>query len=212
MNNFDQALEDSLQKMASGAASANECLAQYPEYSAELKPLLQTAGHFEIGREVVPSEAYKERARGQLMAYIKDHPHRRNRFNFPTIWNIAIALAVLVIAFLVTGTVFAQGALPGQPLYEWKLSTEQAWRAGSPDRVGVDLELADRRASELTSVSGNADDEARALSGYQDVLTRLNSESDAKNNDRIMTTLKSNQQKLSAAGIKIPALDSHLSP
>ena len=210
MNDFEQVLDDSLQQIASGEATANECLARHPEYSAQLKPLLQTAGRLERGR-VVPAEAYKARARGQLMEHIQAHPRRNKRKPSP-FWGVAISLAALAVAFLLTGTAFAQGALPGQPLYEWKLSTEQIWRAGSPDRVGVDLELADRRASELTSVSANAADEAKALSGYQEVLTRLNSESDAKNNSRIITTLKSNQQKLSAAGIKIPDLDKHLSP
>ena len=111
-------------------------------------------------------------------------------------------MAVLVIAFILSGTAFAQGSLPGQPFYEWKLSSEQFWRASSPDRVGVDLQLADRRTFELTSVSTDANSEATALAGYQEVLNRLSVEDDAQNSARIMDTLKANQLKLSAAGIK----------
>jgi hypothetical protein len=118
---------------------------------------------------------------------------------------------VLTIAFFITGTAFAQGALPGQPLYEWKLSSEQVWRASSNDPISVDLAIADRRTFELTSVSGNTTYESRALAGYKEVLARLSQEDTAVNKDRISYTLKSNQLKLSAVGIKIPELDKHLS-
>lgn len=211
MDDFEQELDNSLYQVAGGSATTDEWLAQHPEHSEQLKPLLQTAGRLKRGREFVPTEAYKKSARDELMMYMQAHS-RRNRRKPPLIWTIAIGLAVLAIAFFATGTALAQGALPGQPLYEWKLSSEQIWRASSPDRVGVDLELANRRASELTSLSANSTDEAKALAGYQEVLTRLNTEKDSKNNDRIQLTLKSNQQKLSAAGIKIPELDTHPSP
>ena len=210
MNDFDQVLDDSLKQIASGSATADDCLAQHPEHSAQLKPLLQAADSLERGRNLVPSEEYKTRTRAQLMAHVQAHP-RRNKRKLSIIWSVAISLAVLVIALFLTGTAFAQGALPGQPLYEWKLSSEQIWRLSSSDQVGVDLELANRRTFELTSVSKDANSEARARTGYQEVLARLTSEDNAINKDRISDTLKSNQLKLSAAGIKIPELDKHLS-
>ncbi len=154
MNDFDQVLDDSLRQIANGAATADECLAQHPEYSAQLEPLLQSAARLERGRRLVPSEEYKGQARDQLMAHMQAHP-RRNRREPSLAWNIAISLAVLMIALFLTGTAFAQGALPGQALYDWKLSSEQMWRASSSDRVGVDLQLADRRAFELTSISSS---------------------------------------------------------
>jgi hypothetical protein len=211
MDDFEQAIDDFLQQIASGSSTAEEWLAQHPGQSEQLKALLQTAGRLGRGRELVPAEAYKKSARSELSAYMQAHS-RRNRRKPPLVWTIAIGLAVLAIAFFVTGTALAQGSLPGQLLYEWKLSSEQVWRASSPDRVGVDLELANRRADELTSVAADSTDEAKALAGYQEVLTRLNTENDKKNNDRIRLTLKSNQQKFSAAGIKIPELDTHPSP
>jgi hypothetical protein len=211
MNDFDQVLDDSLKQIASGTATIDDCLARYPEYSGELKPLLRTASRLGQGRELMAPDGYKKQSREQLMAYMQAHP-RRNIWKLPMVWSVAISLAVLALFFIVTGTALAQSALPGQPLYEWKLSSENFWRSSSPDRVGVDLELADRRTNELTSVSGNSTNEAKALAGYKEVLTRLKTENDEKNNDRILHTLKSNQQKLSAAGIDIPELNSHISP
>ncbi len=210
MNDFEQVLDDSLEQIANSSATPDECLAQHPEYSAQLEPLLQTADRLERGRELIPSDTYKSNARGQLIAYIKAHP-RPHRRNFSMGWSIAISLAVLAIAFFITGTAFAQGALPGQPLYDWKLSSEQLWRVSSYDPVSVDLAIADRRTFELTSVYGNSTYESRALAGYQEVLSRLDTEANALNKDRISYTLKSNQLKLSAAGIKIPELDRRLS-
>jgi hypothetical protein len=210
MNDFDQVLDDSLEQIASGAATADECLARYPEFSEELKPLLLTAAHVERGQALIPSEAYKASARSKLSADMLAHP-RRNRRKLSFLWSVAIGLAVLVIAFFISGTAFAQGALPGQPLYNWKLSSEQIWRASSSDPISVDLALADRRTFEVTSLSTDKTNQAMALAGYRDVLARLSTEEDAMNKDRISYTLKSNQLKLSAAGIKIPELDKSLS-
>ena len=209
MKDFEQVLDDSLDQIARGAATAEDCLAQHPEYAAQLGPLLQTAARLERGRRLTPPAAYKTRARDELVVHMQAHP-RRHRWKRSLVWNVAISLAVLVVALILSGTAFAQGSLPGQPLYQWKLSSEQFWRASSPDRVGVDLQLANRRAFELTSVSTDANGEATALAGYQQVLDRLSLEQNAQNDARIMDTLKANQLKLSAAGIKIPALDKHL--
>ena len=211
MTDFEKVLDDSLEQIASGAATIDECLARYPEYSEQLGPLLRTGSDFSRAREIFPSKAYKARARGKLLEEIQAHP-RGKKTKFSIFWTAAISLAVLVIAFFITGTAFAQGALPNQPLYEWKLSSEQFWRASSSDRVGVDLALADRRTSEIMSEAADQTSQAKAMNGYKEILVRLNSNNDAKNNDRILLTLKSNQKKLSAAGIKIPELDKRLSP
>ena len=142
MNDFEQVLDDSLKQIASGAATADECLAQItPNIQLSLSRFWKRQGELSEDVRWYPSDAYKQRARGQLTEHIQDILDR-NRRKPPLIWTVAISLAVLVIAFFVTGTALAQSALPGQLLYDWKLSSEQIWRASSPDRVGVDLELA----------------------------------------------------------------------
>ena len=209
MNDFDQVLDDSLREVASNSATPEECLKRHPEYSEQLEPLLEAAAQVKRGQKLLPTESYKSQAREGLMEHMRAHP-RRSRRKIGLAWNIAIGLAVLVIAFVLTGTAFAQNALPGQPLYEWKLSTEQIWRASSSDPVSVDLAIADRRTFELTTVTKDAASEARALAEYRQVLYRLTLEDNELNKDRISYTLKSNQVKLSAAGISIPELDKRL--
>lgn len=211
---FDDALEDCAGRIASGESSLDECLTRYPEYAARLKPLLQAAVRVERGRRIIPSATFKARARAQLTAHMQAHPRRRSwtdMFSLSPVRQLGTALAVLILAFLLTGTAFAQNALPGQPLYSWKLSSEQAWRAVSFDRVGVDLVLADRRAYEITVETSDAGRQAEAVQGYQEVLSRLTSENDAQNNDRIVKTLQSHQEKFSAAGVSVPDLESLLS-
>ena len=210
MNDFDRTLDDCLAQMESGASSLDECLGRHPEHAARLRPLLQTAARVERGREVRPSPAFKSRTRAQLYAHMDAHPRRR-AWTFSPLWRVAVSLAVMLMALLVTGTAFAQGALPGQPLYAWKLSSEQAWRAVSPDPVGVDLSLAERRTDEAIAVAADPAREAQALNGYLEVLARLQSQDEAGNEARILLALKLQQEKLSAAGISVPDLD-HFTP
>ncbi len=211
MDDFDLILDNCLTQLASGASSLDECLARHPKYATRLKPLLQTAAQLERGQEIRPSSAFKVRTRAQLYAHMEAHPRRRDSALFP-IWRMALSLALSAAAFLITSTAFAQAALPGQPLYGWKLASEQVWRAVSPDPVAVDLILADRRVAELEAVASDPTLNAEALKNYQETLARLESESNAQNNAGIQQALKSQQRKLSAAGISVPDLDNLLPP
>ena len=211
MNDFDRTLDECLTQITGGASSLDECLARHPEQASQLKPLLQTAAIVERGRAVKLSPAFKARTRTQLYAHMQAHPRRR-AWTFPPVWRVAVSLAVLAIAFLITGTAFAQGALPGQPLYAWKLSSEQAWRAVSPDPVAVDLSLAERRVDEITIIAAEPALKAEALNGYLETLARLESESNAANKEKISLALKSHQEKLSAAGVSVPELDHTIKP
>ncbi len=209
MDNFDLILDNCLKEMSSGASSLDECLARHPEHAARLKPLLQTALKIERGRAIQPMREFKARARTQLYAHMQAHPRRRV-WSFSPAWRVAVSLAALVLAFFITGTAFAQGALPGQELYGWKLSSERAWRAVAPDKVAVDLSLADRRVDELTAIAADPARKAEALNEYNEVLARLSSERDAQNDETIVKTLKAHKEKLSAVGVSVPDLDNLL--
>lgn len=211
MTDFELVLDDCLNRLTSGAATLDECLRRYPDQAAQLRPLLQTALRFDVARDVRPSSAFRARARGQLTNYMKAHPHRRPRVA-SSVWRAVVSLAVLVMAFLITGTAFAQSALPGQALYAWKLSSERVWRAVAPDRTAVDVTLADRRADEMAAVAADPAREAQARQGYLEVLARLKSESDPQRSAPILKALKSQQAKFSAAGISVPELDHYLEP
>jgi hypothetical protein len=111
--------------------------------------------------------------------------------------------------FLASGTAFAQSALPGDALYNWKLTSEDVWRFTSADPLGVDITLSNRRVSELVVVSGNQARRARALENYQKMLIRFNAEQDPQKRARILPILRAQHEELVKAGISVPELDGY---
>ena len=210
MDTLELALDDCLQQLAAGTSSLGQCLAHYPQYAAELQLLLEPALQLQQGRRVRPSGAVRDRTRAKLAEHIDLHPRRR----VLVIPRLAIGLVALALTLMAVTTGFAQAALPGQSLYSLKLSTERAWRAASPDPIGVDLSLSARRADELIQLThqrtldvSSPGDESLGIAAYNDVLTRLSSESNGPHSADVLTVLERHQKKLSDAGIKVPALD-----
>jgi hypothetical protein len=131
---------------------------------------------------------------------------------FPiTFWRMALNIALLVFALITTNTVFAQGALPGESLYNWKLTSERVWRLVSADPLGTDLQLSNRRIDEYVAVSNDETRRARVLTGYNELLVRFKSEEDQNQRARIAPVLKSQQDVLHSVGLAIPELDSYFS-
>ena len=208
MKDFDQILYGCLVQISSGAATLNDCLARYPEHAAQLRPILLTAANLKEGRTVMPSNAFKARARTRLTVFMQAHPHRKS-FTFPFL-RLAFSMTALLLAFIVTGTALAQSALPGDALYSWKLTSEQVWRAVSPDPLAIDLVLSERRADEMLAISSEADAYASALEGYRETLTRLALQTDIDSQARILPVLTSQQEAFANIGISIPELDIYL--
>ena len=171
-NELETVLDICLSQIEDGESDIDECLALYPEQAAELEPLLKAATRLSRGREVIPDPAYKARTRAKLSIYMQQNPQRKRVS--PIFWRVAIGVMTMLIAFLATGTSFAQSALPGDQLYTWKLTSENVWRMTSSDQLGVDLTLSDRRVHEIVVVSGNEARQQRALENYQKLLVKFN--------------------------------------
>ena len=88
-------------------------------------------------------------------------------------WRTAMVSLVLAFAFLVTSTVHAQSAMPGDAYYEWKRTSELAWRALAPDSVAIDIILTKRRLDEWIAVSNDPVLSVSAMNDYQEALSRL---------------------------------------
>jgi hypothetical protein len=198
MTEFEQVLEQCLDDMDQGACNVDECLARHPEHAAQLKPILLIAAGLEQGRTVEPSAAFQARARAKLTLHMQAHP-RRSRGSSSAFWRLATSLAMILLALLVTGTVYAQRALPGDLFYEWKLLSERAWRAVSPDPVRTDLLIANRRIDELNAVADDPLRRALALAGYHEVLTRLQSELDPETLEQILPPIDVEQAPIDVA-------------
>jgi len=207
MNDFESVFEESWSRMESGESTLDEVLALHPEHGAQLEPLLQAASRLAGVRDVSPSPVFRSRTRTQLNIHMRENPQMKRVS--PVFWRLTITLVTIVLAFIVTGTVFAQRALPGDTFYGWKLRSENAWRVVSPDRLGTDLTLSNRRVNELVALSGDEVCRTRAVENYQKLLIRFHDAADAKDQERILPVLRSQKESLSKAGVSIPELDSY---
>lgn len=200
-------LDACVDEIEEGTSNIDECLARYPQHAAQLKPLLAAATKLARAREIVPNPAYKARARRQLNVYMQQYPQRRRVS--PVLWRFSIAFATVMLLFLASGTAFAQGARPGDALYNWKLTSENVWRFTSSDQLGVDLTLADRRVNELVWASDSGDQvrRERALQNYEKLLIKFRSVEDPIAQARIAPVLKSQYELLYEAGIVTPELE-----
>jgi hypothetical protein len=206
MNDFETIFDESWSQIESGQSTVDDVLARHPEHRAQLGPLLQAASKLAGTKEMsAPSSAFRARNRTQLNRYMQENPQMKRVS--PVFWRLTITLVSLLLAFLVSGTVFAQSALPGDIFYDWKLGSENAWRMVSPDRLGTDLTLSNRRVNEVVALSGDEVRRTRALEDYQRLLIRFK---DAKDQERVLIVLQSQWEFLNSAGVSIPELDNYL--
>jgi hypothetical protein len=207
---FEAILETCTEDIAEGEASLQDCLIRYPHYAAEMEPILLTATYLHNAKDDVrPSPFLRGRIRAELKFAVKDAAQKRHIPLF--FWRMALNVAVLVSALVMTNTVFAQGALPGESLYKWKLTSEHIWRIVSVDPLGTDLKLSDRRLTEYVAVSNDESRRARVLTDYNELLARFKAEEDEYDRARIVLALKSQQASLRNVGLSLPELDSYFS-
>lgn len=204
-NDLETILDVCLNQIEEGQASVDECLARHPEHAAQLQPLLRAATRLARAREVVPDPSYRMRARSQLNTYMQQHPQRKRVS--PMFWRLAISFATVMMLFIASGTAFAQQALPGDTLYNWKLTSEHVWRLTSSDDLGVDIALSQRRMRELLVVSEDEARRAWAIQNYEKLLVKFQNAQSEQDRARIQPVLLAQHEALLEAGIAIPELE-----
>jgi hypothetical protein len=125
-------------------------------------------------------------------------------------WRVSVTYAMLMAVLLITGTARAQSALPGDALYGWKRTSEQAWLSVSPDPLGTDIILANRRLDEYIAVKKDPARSASALDDYVHALTSLNTVSDSQGSQtqaRIAPVLEAHREQLNNSGLAITQVD-----
>ena len=200
MSEFETVLQKCLYDLEQGASNVEECLQRYPQHAAQLEPVLLTSTYLARGRAAQLSSVFKARVRTRLIQQMHAYPRRSARPAF-LFMRLAASLAVVILAILVTGTAYAQRALPGESFYAWKIVSENAWRMVSPDPLGTDLAIANRRLGELIAVRSDPLLHARALAAYLQVTERLRSQGDAVDEARIEAVLDAQAEELNQLGI-----------
>ena len=204
-NDLETILDNCLYEIEEGESSIDECLARYPEHAAQLQPLLLAATKLTRVRAVIPDPSYKMRARSQLNVYMQQHPQRKRVS--PVYWRLAISFATMMMLFLASGTAFAQQALPGDTLYNWKLTSEHVWRFTSSDQLGYDIALSNRRMNELLVVSGNETRRAWAIQNYEKLLVKFQNAENEQDRARIQPVLLAQYKALLEAGIDLTSIE-----
>jgi hypothetical protein len=166
MNNkeFDNILDDCLERLLVKGESLEQCLEHYPTQAAELRPLLEMALAAREASAIQPRPDFRARARYQFHSALKEMAAGKSRTSwgwFPR-WATVVAV-VLVLVLVGGGTVLAaDSSMPDSPLYSVKLATEQVRLALTPSQMGkarLCAELADRRVVEIAHMADKGDAE-----------------------------------------------------
>ncbi len=211
MTEFEKALQECLRDVEQGSSNVDECLRRYPQYAQQLEPVLLTSAYLQRGREARPSAAFKTRVRTKLLQQMYARPRQRPQSKF-MFMRLAVSFAIVLLALLVAGTAYAQSALPGNAFYPLKLASENVWRSVSPDPIGTDLAIAERRLNELIAIHHDPARYSQALKAYLEVVDRLKSEMDVESEARILVTLDSQAEALNQSGIVLPPVDQNILP
>lgn len=204
-NDLETILDICLNQIEEGQTSVDECLARYPEHAAQLQPMLMAATKLARAREVVPSPSYRMRARSQLNVYMQQNPQRKRVS--PVFWRLAISFATVMMLFIASGTAFAQQAVPGDTLYNWKLTSEHLWRFTSNDQLGYDIALSNRRMNELLVVSGDETRREWAIQNYEKLLVKFQNAQNEQDRARIRPVLLAQYEALLDAGVDLTVLE-----
>jgi len=107
---FNNILDECLERVLTEGEAIEQCLASYPELAAELEPLLQTALATRNASAVSPHPEFRDRARYQFRAALQEMEVKRSRrfFSWQPRWATAV-IVVLVLLLAGGGTVTAAG-------------------------------------------------------------------------------------------------------
>lgn len=155
---FNNILNDCLERLLVKGETIEQCLQSYPEHAAEIEPLLQMAMATKKAVAVQPSPEFKARARYQFQSALREVKPKRALpfFGWQPRWAVAVAV-VLAVLLAGGGTVTAAGySMPDSPLYPVKLATEQVQLTLTPSDIGkaeLHAKLADRRVAEIVYIT-----------------------------------------------------------
>jgi hypothetical protein len=141
-HDFDAVLDECLDLLRSGIG-VQTCLALYPQYELELRPLLQLAADVRAVTPPAPAIAARVAGRRRMLEAFAQQRARRpasiitqlvarlagqETGNARPVWRLAAAVAVIVMMVAALGGTAAASAasLPGDALYPVKLAVRQA--------------------------------------------------------------------------------------
>ncbi len=157
---FENIFNDCLERLLLKDETVEQCLTHYPEYQAQLRPLLETATTTRRISSVQPRPEFRDRARYQFLSALRERQEKKRRFAF--VWLLRPQLTAVLASFLVmllvggSTVVAAKSSMPDDLLYPVKLAAEQAQVALTPSSLGkaeLQVTLVDNRVQEIASMA-----------------------------------------------------------
>ncbi|MBM4461960.1 MAG: hypothetical protein FJ012_01315 [Chloroflexi bacterium] len=164
---FEDILNECIDRLLQGE-SLEQCLQQYPEQAAELRPLLEVALAAQHASAVEPRLEFKAEARYQMHSLLHAKERRRQPKQIPVLswlprWATITLVAVFVFFAAGSGTVAAaSGSLPGDTLYAVKLATERvrlAFTFSGAGKAKLEAKFAGKRVEEMARIAERDDTE-----------------------------------------------------
>lgn len=155
---FNDILDECLERLLVKGGTIEECLQSYPERAAELEPLLQTAVAARKVSVIQPRPEFRAKARYQFRSALQAMEPKKSRpfFGWQRQW-VTVVTVLLVLLLAGGGTVAAaSNSMPDNPLYSVKLATEQVQLILTPSDIGkarLCARLADRRVAEIIYIA-----------------------------------------------------------
>ena len=155
---FNNILDECLERMLFKGETVEQCLAGYPDYAAELEPLLQTALDTKEITAIKPRPEFREKVSYQFQAALREMEPKKSRafLNWQPRWATAV-IVIVVLLLAGSGTVVAAGSsLPDDPLYQVKIATEAVRLKLTPSALGkaeLYVKLADKRVAEIIEMA-----------------------------------------------------------
>lgn len=178
-------LSNCLADVMEGGRSPEEALSKYPEYRAELEPLLYAALKVNsLPKDIRPSPRFRAATR-ELLA--REAANRRNASGFPSVigyragrWASFSAKATSIAAALLlsltlggAGSVYASiDTVPGDALYAVKVAAERTRLAlafSEDERTALYITMAENRLGELSKI---VDRDPKAVEALADEYKR----------------------------------------
>ena len=168
---FNDILDECLDRLMFKGDTMELCLADYPQYADELKPLLEASLITSQISSLEPDQEFKTKARNELFTVLREAEEKRSRsrFSFGRQPRWASIVAIIVTLLIATGGTAAAsiGSMPDDFLYPVKRATENVQLAFTFTNLGkaeAYARMANRRVEEIIYMANENDtDEIEVL-------------------------------------------------
>lgn len=157
---FDDILDECLERLLAKGETLEQCLASYPEQAAELKPMLETALATKRASAIEPRPEFRARARYQFRSALQAMESKGPLFGWWPRWATVVAIVLVLLLAGGSTVAAASSSMPDESLYPVKIASEQARLALTPSSMGkaeLYASLADKRIAEIVYVANKGD-------------------------------------------------------